>query len=157
MRMKARMPGGARKTITSLAVLARAGFQQPMWQTPVADDAVDRKAGKLNSRGEPKLSAQVKLWPTPRTPSKSGGGTGLDGGAGSRSMMTEQERKELCGGSLNPTWVEWLMGWPLGWTDCAVSATAKCQQWCRSHGISYDNANVDARIPASRGSESITD
>jgi len=22
------------------------------------------------------------------------------------------------GGSLNPTWVEWLMGFPLGWTDC---------------------------------------
>jgi hypothetical protein len=21
------------------------------------------------------------------------------------------------GGNLNPTWVEWLMGWPLGWTD----------------------------------------
>jgi hypothetical protein len=21
------------------------------------------------------------------------------------------------GGRLNPTWVEWLMGWPLGWTD----------------------------------------
>ena len=21
------------------------------------------------------------------------------------------------GGKLNPTWVEWLMGWPLGWTD----------------------------------------
>ena len=21
------------------------------------------------------------------------------------------------GGQLNPTWVEWLMGWPLGWTD----------------------------------------
>jgi len=37
-----------------------------MWQTPVADDAMDRVAGKLNSRGEPKLSAQVKLWPTPQ-------------------------------------------------------------------------------------------
>jgi hypothetical protein len=23
----------------------------------------------------------------------------------------------LVGGTLNPTWVEWLMGWPLGWTD----------------------------------------
>jgi hypothetical protein len=21
-------------------------------------------------------------------------------------------------GSLNPTWVEWLMGYPAGWTDC---------------------------------------
>jgi len=21
------------------------------------------------------------------------------------------------GGQLNPTWVEWLMGWPLGWSE----------------------------------------
>lgn len=35
------------------------------WQTPVADDAVDRKAGKWNSRGEPKLSEHVMMWPTP--------------------------------------------------------------------------------------------
>ena len=35
------------------------------WQTPVADDAVDRQAGKYNSRGEPKLSTQVLLFPTP--------------------------------------------------------------------------------------------
>ena len=40
------------------------------------------------------------------------------------------------GGSLNPTWVEWLMGWPLGGTDCAASATAKFQEWRRWHGIS---------------------
>ena len=39
------------------------------------------------------------------------------------------------GGQLNPTWVEWLMAWPLGWTDCAASATDKFQQWQRSHGI----------------------
>lgn len=39
-----------------------------MWQTPVADDAVDRVLGKWNSRGEPKLSAEVlqDLWPTAR-------------------------------------------------------------------------------------------
>ena len=35
-----------------------------LWQTPVADDAANRAAGKWNSRGEPKLSAQV-MWPTP--------------------------------------------------------------------------------------------
>jgi hypothetical protein len=39
------------------------------------------------------------------------------------------------GGQLNPTWVEWLMGWPLGWTDCAASVTARYREWCRSHGI----------------------
>jgi hypothetical protein len=27
------------------------------------------------------------------------------------------------GGQLNPTWVEWLMGYPLEWTACAASAT----------------------------------
>lgn len=35
------------------------------WQTPVADDAMERTKGKWNSRGEPKLSAEVKMWPTP--------------------------------------------------------------------------------------------
>ncbi len=35
------------------------------WQTPVADDCVNRAAEKFNSRGEPKLSAQVMVWPTP--------------------------------------------------------------------------------------------
>jgi hypothetical protein len=29
------------------------------------------------------------------------------------------------GGQLNPPWVEWLMGWPIGWTDCDASATDK--------------------------------
>lgn len=35
-----------------------------MWQTPVADDSVDREKGKFNSRGEPKLSAQVLVAPS---------------------------------------------------------------------------------------------
>jgi DNA (cytosine-5)-methyltransferase 1 len=29
------------------------------------------------------------------------------------------------GGSLNPTWVEWLMGFPLEWTVCEPLATRK--------------------------------
>ena len=27
------------------------------------------------------------------------------------------------GGSLNPNWVEWLMGYPVGWTDLEPSET----------------------------------
>ncbi len=29
------------------------------------------------------------------------------------------------GGQLNPRWVAWLMGWPIGWTDLKPLATDK--------------------------------
>ena len=34
------------------------------------------------------------------------------------------------GGALNPTWVEWLMGWPLGWTDLQPLEMGRFRQWC---------------------------
>jgi hypothetical protein len=40
--------------------------------------------------------------------------------------------KEWKKGTLNPSWVEWLMGWPIGWTDLKPLATDKfrnVQQW----------------------------
>jgi hypothetical protein len=52
-------------------VLRIEGKGSGYWQTPVADDAVNRAKGKWNSRGEPKLSAQLRAntpsgnWPTP--------------------------------------------------------------------------------------------
>jgi hypothetical protein len=38
------------------------------------------------------------------------------------------------GGELNPTWAEWFMGWPLGWTELQPLAMGKFRQWLRSHG-----------------------
>jgi hypothetical protein len=38
------------------------------------------------------------------------------------------------GGHLNPTWVEWLMGWPLGWTDLKPLATDKSLSVQQKHG-----------------------
>jgi hypothetical protein len=35
---------------------------------------------------------------------------------------------------LNPTWVEWLMGWPTGWTDLQPLETGKFQEWQQQHG-----------------------
>jgi hypothetical protein len=46
-----------------------------LWQTMVADDSLDRAGGKVNSRGEPKLSAQaISSWPTPTTRDHKDGG-----------------------------------------------------------------------------------
>jgi hypothetical protein len=38
------------------------------------------------------------------------------------------------GGKLNPNWVEWLMGWPIGHTDLKPLETDRFQQWLRLHG-----------------------
>ena len=37
------------------------------------------------------------------------------------------------GGHLNPTWTEWLMGWPLGWTDLKPLETDKCRYARQQH------------------------
>lgn len=40
------------------------------------------------------------------------------------------------GGKLNPTWTEWLMGWPLEWTDLKPLATDKSPCVQQQHGES---------------------
>ena len=42
--------------------------------------------------------------------------------------------EEWATGTLNPPWVEWLMGWPIGWTDLKPLETAKFHKWPHSHG-----------------------
>lgn len=86
------------------------------WPTPTTRDYKDGtkpyyRDGKLQTDT---LGRAVVIWPTPVA---SGG---LDGGAHSRASM-----KKLQGtpyevpptGTLNPDWTEWLMGFPIGWTD----------------------------------------
>jgi hypothetical protein len=41
---------------------------------------------------------------------------------------------EQIGGLLNPRWVEWLMGWPIGWTCYVPLETDRFRQWRDSHG-----------------------
>lgn len=95
--------------------------------------------------------ARMKAWPTPKandaekrwtTPTKSdhkGSGPQMlrsDGKLrGDRlDYATERTPEGLpTGGQLNPTWVEWLMGWPLGWTDLKPLATDRFREWQQQH------------------------
>jgi len=74
--------------------------------TPTGRRASRSGNGQSHSIG---LADQVKLWPTPdASPHK----YRLQGDSqASRSL------NGLHGGKLNPAWVEWLMGFPIGWTD----------------------------------------
>ena len=77
-------------------------------------------------RGNP--NSHYRMFPTPTV------NDSKNNAAPSQLERNSQALNVQAGGSLNPTWVEWLMGWPLGWTDCAASATDKFRQWRRSHG-----------------------
>ena len=65
----------------------------------------------------------VPFWPTPKSSDSKGTGP-----VGSASQTHDAKKDNLrgvvlndqIGGQLNPTWVEWLMGFPLGWTDLNV-------------------------------------
>lgn len=105
--------------------------------TPTSRDWKDSGSSQGN-RKSPNLGTIASMFPTPRT-------YGMCGGSGSFQKMkaleaagiaTTEERKQMTvgnGGQLNPTWVEWLMGWPLEWTDLKPLATAKYRQWRQLH------------------------
>ena len=116
------------------------------------------KYGRTGSEVHMKLGTWVQMWPTPtvcgnynRKGASATSGDGLatavlkcatptarDWRSGKASEETHARNSrplsEQIGGSLNPTWVEWLMGWPLGWTDLKPSATAKCLSVPQQHG-----------------------
>jgi len=109
-----------------------------MWPTPVHSEARQglqiRRDGKKGTQTS--LSTAVLTWPTPRT-------KGMCGGTGSWDLLNKNTTVEEArlmgagnGGQLNPTWVEWLMGWPLGWTDLKPLEMDKSLYVQQQHGES---------------------
>ena len=98
-----------------------------MWPTPKASDYKGSgPAGTKSAVHDLKkhnLKGVVMFYLTPTT------GAGLCGGTGNfqqlkklekAGQITEEERRSMAagnGGQLNPDWVEWMMGFPLGWTE----------------------------------------
>ena len=56
-------------------------------------------------------------------------------GGASQHNRNSKPLNAVVGGKLNPMWVAWLMGWPIGWTDLKPLGTDRWLQWCHSHGI----------------------
>lgn len=89
-----------------------------VWRTPTAYDAQQRHNEKTTLKRKAtgqtiSLGMQVKtpaLFPTP---------TARD----YRSPNANGNFQDQVSGQLNPMWVEWLMGFPIGWTDLGHSET----------------------------------
>jgi len=102
------------------------------WLTPRANESGEKNETFIKRMGDrtdkcaSSLSAQVKnpkTWPTPRASEYKDTGP-----VGSKSHTHMLGKEYLCAmvkeedqplGMLNPTWVEWLQNFPLGWTVLA--------------------------------------
>jgi hypothetical protein len=107
------------------------GNASGLWPTPLHSEARQglqiRRPGKKGTQQS--LTTAVRLLPTPTVQDAK------NNGAPGQQERNMRPLNAVIGGSLNPQWVEWLMGWPGGWTDLAASATDRFRQWCASHGI----------------------
>ena len=74
-----------------------------------------------------------RMWPSPKSRDWKDGKT-----AGTSNRQSPDLGKVVgqskTTGALNPTWVEWLMGWPLEWTDLKPLATDKSPSVPQPHG-----------------------
>lgn len=111
------------------------GREFSLWPTPTTDAATNRK-GKYKQGGT-SLSTAVQF-PTPRTVRSAAAffhekdsipptwrtpqaSEATHGGKNVRDSSGNPHLTSQVGGQLNPPWVEWLMGFPIGWTELSPS------------------------------------
>ncbi len=109
------------------------------WPTPTA--SLGTKGGRVTPRKGREGGTLIEavrarnIWPTPTASDHRNRGKLADPCIQRRLAMGKQIGLGMAaGGQLNPTWVEWLMGWPLGWTDLQPLATDRFRSWLQQHG-----------------------
>ena len=93
-----------------------------LWPTPTQMDAHGLEYNLRKDATATRsilLSQKVAMFPTPTTRDYKSPDLNPD----SKRFQQKTELNSVCGGQLNPMWVEWLMGFPIGWTDLNASET----------------------------------
>lgn len=112
------------------------------YPTPTATEYGSNKGGAMGRTGTERLSlssmARRNKWPTATATATAYKGWSKNhnrANTDDRLDYTVEREASQCGqpGRLNPEWVEWLMGWPVGWTELKPLAMAKFQEWQRQH------------------------
>jgi hypothetical protein len=129
-----------RKTVPPGNLAEQIQFGRPtteMWPTPRASKAMSEKTSNIQARGTDrgKLEERVALWPTPTVAHvvrrnhdepiekyqqrvkdyEEGRAKGKPGKSLGVAVRIKNDNQD--GGTLNPNWVEWLMGYQTGHTD----------------------------------------
>lgn len=110
------------------------GSSDEILPTPTCDSATHR-TGRYAQGGMP-LTARVARWPTPCATAHKGWSKNHNRAATDDRLDYTIEREANEAGSpgrLNPEFVEWLMGWPIGHTGLEPVAMDKCREWLQRH------------------------
>jgi len=100
--------------------------------TPTVNDVKNSSLPPSQINRDSLIGDVMRNWPTPRA----GNPGSRPNGKGGKILAEEVKKKEenmIPGGQLNPDWVEWLMGWPLAWTDLKPLGMDRFQQWRQQH------------------------
>lgn len=99
-----------------------------LWPTPTSRDWHSGKASEAtherNSRPLSEVVVKAEMWPTPRANSAMAAMITEEANPDRYPNLETRLKKRdpsVVGGQLNPTWVEWLMGFPIGWTNLEAS------------------------------------
>jgi hypothetical protein len=99
-----------------------------------------RKVNQNGKDGSVGLGRLVKMWPTPQASDNRDRGNMSNPSVQRRVAIGKQislsQSVHPTSGQLNPTWTEWLMGWPLEWTDLKPLVTDKSPSVPQPHGES---------------------
>ena len=110
------------------------GTDSGLWPTPTVCGNYNRPyPGKQSGYG---LATAVRTWPTPvASMSKGSSPASLTRKSGADRSNDRLDHAVMAsdGGQLNPDWVEWLMGWPIGHTDLKPLATGRYREWLQQH------------------------
>ncbi len=103
-----------------------------MWPTPHGFS----QDGKSNGPSGNELGRAVNrsMWPTPTRRDHKSDSCGPEYRAQRDAMTMGKTLPWVVGGSLNPTWVEWLMGFPLEWTALKDWGTRSSRKSRKSSG-----------------------
>lgn len=99
-----------------------------LWPTPTAADATGGPGQAKSCEGGMNLRTVIQMFPTPTV------NDSKNNNPPSLALRNTPPLNVVVGGNMSPMWVEWLMGWPIGWTDLRPLETDRSRQWCDSHG-----------------------
>lgn len=118
-----------------IPALSTKEIEYGFWPTPRAQEPGSTTQGfgrGLAELVEGRSQKVITIYPTPTAHNAK------ECNAPSESQRNTPTLGSIAGGRLNPNWVEWLMGWPIGHTDLKPLETAKFQEFMLQHSLNYN-------------------